>query len=337
MIRLASTSAVKKEALAAVLGPSIEIECIATNTFFVQPLGFKQAFQCCLDRLDQAKAVGPAVCIAIENYAEWIDGQSDLLDKCLVMVSDPLRGQLFQIGTRAIQVPREFWPSTESTVLKETIGSRIHAARPEFPADDWFAISGKTTRKIQIGKALSALLHRLNTTALQDMKSYPDFPKQGVNFADLFSLTANVESNGRLLDGLTARIEFAKHQYPRLAVVGLESRGLMLGYALAYRCQLPFIPARKPGKLPGRVERISFSKEYGSDELEIQREYTAGLTHAVIVDDVVATGGSLEAAAILCRRIGLESALILALTDIAPLRSQWQQRLAGLPVALLDA
>jgi adenine phosphoribosyltransferase len=233
----------------------------------------------------------------------------------------------------AQRVPDNFTPPRDAVLLNETIGSRIHQIHGHSP-DKWFP------RQEQIVAALHELFDLLNKpqATISGLRVFPDFPKMGVSFADLFSLTVQPDAMRRVLDGMAARIDYLKRTCPgKLVLVGLESRGLMLGFALAMQCGLPFIPARKPGKLPGKTFQVQFAKEYGADALEIQSEYVGEATHAIIVDDIVATGGSIEAAHALCKMVGLQIALVLALADIPPLRTEWRSRLASIPVALLCA
>lgn len=98
------------------------------------------------------------------------------------------------------------------------------------------------------------------------LKEYADFPKKGVNFVDIHPLMLNHEARQMVVDHLVERYKDAKLD----GIVCMESRGYYLGIPLAFALKIPFIPLRKPGKLPGKVHSASFNKEYGSDVLEIQ-------------------------------------------------------------------
>ena len=118
-------------------------------------------------------------------------------------------------------------------------------------------------------------------------------------------------------------------------VVGLEMRGIMLGFALADRLGVPFVPLRKPGKLPGRCLKQSFSKEYGEDAFELQQEYSSAIgSSAIVIDDVLATGGSMMAAVSLLRQLGKDIALVMVSLQVKELNQQWRNKLKGIDVSV---
>jgi len=124
--------------------------------------------------------------------------------------------------------------------------------------------------------------------------SYPDFPKPGILFRDMFSLLRDPAAFTELTNVM---VEYVQTYIPDCQViVGLESRGFLLGSVLALSLKLPFVPIRKPGKLPGELNRVTYSLEYGSDSFEIQKESIISGQKILLVDDLLATGGSLEAA-----------------------------------------
>ncbi|CAG2162486.1 unnamed protein product [Oppiella nova] len=127
----------------------------------------------------------------------------------------------------------------------------------------------------------------------ETVKSYPDFPKKGILFRDLFPVLREPKVFTELIDLMAERI--AAIEPKAEAIIGLESRGFLLGTPLALRLKLPFIPVRKPGKLAGHVRKVSYSLEYGTDSLEIQTQSVTNGLKCVIVDDLIATGGSLKA------------------------------------------
>jgi adenine phosphoribosyltransferase len=140
------------------------------------------------------------------------------------------------------------------------------------------------------------------TLSVEDLarrvRSVPDFPKPGILFRDLTPLLADPEAFAasiRLLAGTTERPE---------AVVGIESRGFIFGAALALHWSVPFVPARKFGKLPGRTVSEPYSLEYGKDVLELHQDALRAGQPTVIVDDLLATGGTARAAAALVERLG---------------------------------
>lgn len=128
----------------------------------------------------------------------------------------------------------------------------------------------------------------------------PDFPKPGIVFKDLSPVFSDAETFGLVVD----LFEEALSGDAIEAIVGIEARGFVLGAALATRMGKGFVPIRKPGKLPRATHRESYALEYGQDALEIHRDAFSDVSRAVLVDDVLATGGTAAAAAKLVERAG---------------------------------
>jgi adenine phosphoribosyltransferase len=146
-----------------------------------------------------------------------------------------------------------------------------------------------------------------------DLKSYiaavPDFPKPGILFRDIMPLLrSQFEPTIATLDALLDEDEWNRID----AVAGIESRGFILGAALALRRGRGFVCIRKQGKLPPPVSSLAYELEYGTATLEMQ----PGTGNVVIVDDVLATGGTMSAAADLCKRSGYQVTALLALIDL---------------------
>jgi adenine phosphoribosyltransferase len=137
-------------------------------------------------------------------------------------------------------------------------------------------------------------------TLKSQIRSIPDFPKAGILFYDITTLLRDPAGFGATLDALALPY---RDQGISL-VVGIESRGFILGGALADRLGAGFCPVRKPGKLPARTISESFQLEYGTDRLEIHEDGIEPGQRVLIVDDVLATGGTASAAARLVRRLG---------------------------------
>ena len=136
---------------------------------------------------------------------------------------------------------------------------------------------------------------------LRDLvRDIPDFPKPGILFRDLTPLMrdpAGWQEVIRRLSGLCDRLQ------PDL-IVGIESRGFIVGTALATAVRLGFVPVRKPGKLPGPVTGVDYALEYGTDRLEIQSDAFDGGARVLVVDDLLATGGTAAACAQLVTAAG---------------------------------
>jgi adenine phosphoribosyltransferase len=134
----------------------------------------------------------------------------------------------------------------------------------------------------------------------QHIRHVPDFPKTGILFYDITTLL-------REREGFKTTIDLMATPYGSQdidLVVGIESRGFILGAALAERLGAGFIPIRKPGKLPARALRESYALEYGQDALEIHEDAVSTGQRVLIVDDVLATGGTAAAAAQLVKKLG---------------------------------
>ncbi len=134
------------------------------------------------------------------------------------------------------------------------------------------------------------------------IRDVPDFPQPGILFRDITPLLADPRGFHIVLDALVHR--FVGEHID--AVVGIESRGFIFGGALAARLNASFVPVRKPGKLPHRTEKVSYSLEYGEAELEMHRDSLSEGASVLIVDDLLATGGTAAAAAELVDRQGAQ-------------------------------
>ena len=134
----------------------------------------------------------------------------------------------------------------------------------------------------------------------QHIRSVPDFPKQGILFYDITTLLRDPQ-------GFRMTVEMLSTPYQDQgidAVVGIESRGFILGAAVAERIGAGFVPIRKPGKLPAKSLKETYDLEYGKDAIEIHEDAIDKGQRVLIVDDVLATGGTASAAAQLVRKLG---------------------------------
>lgn len=136
------------------------------------------------------------------------------------------------------------------------------------------------------------------------IREVPDFPKKGILFYDITTLLKNKLGFATLIDALA---EYYLDKEIDL-ILGMEARGFIFGPALAYRLNAGFVPVRKPGKLPAATERVEYDLEYGSNALEIHKDAIQKGQRVIIVDDLLATGGTAEATAKLARKLGAEIA-----------------------------
>jgi adenine phosphoribosyltransferase len=134
----------------------------------------------------------------------------------------------------------------------------------------------------------------------QRIRHVPDFPKAGILFYDITTLLRDPEGFAITVDMLADPFMGKGID----AVVGIESRGFILGAAVAHRIKAGFIPIRKPGKLPSKTLKESYALEYGTDALEVHEDAVEKGQRVLIVDDVLATGGTASAAAQLVRKLG---------------------------------
>ncbi len=132
------------------------------------------------------------------------------------------------------------------------------------------------------------------------IRHVPDFPKPGILFYDITTLLSDARGFRDTVDALAAPYMGEDID----SVVGIESRGFILGAAVANALGCGFVPIRKPGKLPSRTVKASYSLEYGADSLEMHDDAVKPGSRVLIVDDVLATGGTAEAAASLVKQIG---------------------------------
>jgi adenine phosphoribosyltransferase len=136
------------------------------------------------------------------------------------------------------------------------------------------------------------------------IREVPDFPKKGILFYDITTLLKDKTGFATLIDALS------EHYLERNVdlIIGIEARGFIFGPALAYRLNAGFVPVRKPKKLPAETAKITYDLEYGTDTLEIHRDAVGNGQRVVIVDDLLATGGTAKACAQLVESIGGEVA-----------------------------
>ena len=132
------------------------------------------------------------------------------------------------------------------------------------------------------------------------VRTVQDFPKPGILFYDITTLLKDKTGFAQMIDALAAHYFEQKIDL----VLGIEARGFIFGPALAYRLNAGFVPVRKPKKLPAQTVRVTYDLEYGSDTLEIHEDAIEAGQRIVLVDDLLATGGTMEATVKLVRQLG---------------------------------
>jgi adenine phosphoribosyltransferase len=149
------------------------------------------------------------------------------------------------------------------------------------------------------------------------IRSFPDFPKAGILFRDIFSLTKDPEV---FADCISLLVEHVREYHADVEViVGLDARGFIFGPMMSLQLGIPFVPIRKSGKLPGETYKAVYSLEYGKDSVEIQKDACSAGQKVIIVDDLLATGGTLKAAVELLQQLKvavLECVVVIELADL---------------------
>ena len=161
------------------------------------------------------------------------------------------------------------------------------------------------------------------------IRNVPDFPKPGIQFKDVTTLLAEPAAVREIIAGWQAR--YADKQLD--AIVGIEARGFIFGAVLAYAMGLPFVPARKKGKLPAETIAEEFDLEYGTDIVEMHTDALKPGQRVVIIDDLLATGGTAEAVVRLVSRLGAHVVEAAFVVELPPLGGRG--KLAELPVHTL--
>lgn len=134
------------------------------------------------------------------------------------------------------------------------------------------------------------------------IRDIPDFPKPGIMFKDITPVLADPRAFNMCLDLMAERFDGKAFD----AVVGIEARGFIFGAALAARMRKAFVPVRKPGKLPAATLKVAYELEYGSDAVEMHQDAIRPRERVLVVDDLIATGGTAWAACELVRKLGGE-------------------------------
>jgi adenine phosphoribosyltransferase len=158
------------------------------------------------------------------------------------------------------------------------------------------------------------------------VRDIPDFPKKGILFRDITPLLADAEALRGAIEAMAGPFTGARID----RVVGIESRGFVLGAPVALRLGAGFVPVRKAGKLPSARIAESYALEYGNDHLEMHRDAVRAGERVLVVDDLLATGGTAAAAVTLTRRLGAEVVACAFLVELTPLGGR--RRLEGVDV-----
>jgi adenine phosphoribosyltransferase len=173
----------------------------------------------------------------------------------------------------------------------------------------------------------------LQETLLAAIRTIPDYPKQGILFRDITTMLGDARAFRRSVDELV-------HPYAGLKIdkiAGIEARGFILGGAIAHQLSAGFVPIRKKGKLPHETVRIAYSLEYGVDEMEMHKDAIVPGEKVILVDDLIATGGTAEGAVKLLRQMGAEIVAACFVIDLPDLGGRKKLEALGVDVRTLIA
>jgi adenine phosphoribosyltransferase len=168
-------------------------------------------------------------------------------------------------------------------------------------------------------------------TLADSIRTIPDYPKKGILFRDITTLMGDARAFRRAVDELVHPFAGAKID----KVAGIEARGFILGGAIAHQLSAGFVPIRKKGKLPHATIRVAYSLEYGVDEMEMHKDGVLQGERVILVDDLIATGGTAEGAVKLLSSLGAEVVAACFVIDLPELGGADKIRKLGVPVRTL--
>ncbi|NVK34540.1 MAG: adenine phosphoribosyltransferase [Rhodobacteraceae bacterium] len=176
----------------------------------------------------------------------------------------------------------------------------------------------------------------MTETSIQDellaaIRTIPDYPKEGILFRDITTLLGNARAFRRAVDALVQPWAGSKIEQ----VAGIEARGFILGGAVAHQLSAGFVPIRKKGKLPFETVQMTYSLEYGTDEIEMHKDAIRPGDKVIVVDDLIATGGTAEAACKLLQEQGAEIVAACFIIDLPALNGRSKIEALDVPVRTL--
>ncbi|KAE8440668.1 hypothetical protein EG329_006832 [Mollisiaceae sp. DMI_Dod_QoI] len=175
------------------------------------------------------------------------------------------------------------------------------------PADSTTTTTDNATRFESQSTSSAASASELARTKVElraALRQFPDFPIPGIDFVDILPLFADHSIHASLIRALELQVKSFNNGVRPDVIIGLDARGFLFGPSLALRLGSSFAPVRKRGKLPGPTEEAAFDKEYGQDFFQIQADAVKKGQTVLVVDDIIATGGSAQAAGNLAKQLG---------------------------------
>ena len=162
----------------------------------------------------------------------------------------------------------------------------------------------------------------------EHIREVPNFPKEGILFLDITTAVKDKKAMQYMIDFLAEKFENEKIDY----IAGIESRGFIFGAALAYKLNCGFVPIRKPNKLPAETIKETYSLEYGTDTIEMHSDALKAGDRVLVIDDLLATGGTAAAACNLVKRVGAEPVAAAFIIELDPLKGSTKIEASGVNV-----
>ncbi len=175
------------------------------------------------------------------------------------------------------------------------------------------------------------VIETVSDELLKSIRTIPDYPKPGILFRDITTLLGDARAFRRAVDALVQ--PWAGYKVDQIA--GIEARGFILGGAVAHQLSAGFVPIRKKGKLPHETVRVAYSLEYGLDEMEMHKDAIAPGEKVILVDDLIATGGTAEAAVKLLRQMEAQIVAACFIIDLPDLGGRKKLEALDVPVRTL--
>ena len=175
------------------------------------------------------------------------------------------------------------------------------------------------------------MMTNINSYVKDHIRIVPDFPKKGIMFPDITTATKDAKSMQYMIDFLFDKFKNENIDY----VAGIESRGFIFGAALAYKLNAGFIPIRKPNKLPADTIKETYSLEYGTDTIEMHADSLNEGDKVLVIDDLLATGGTACAACNLVKRTGAVPVAAAFIIELDPLKGRQKIEEAGVKVVTM--
>ena len=342
---LTSESRIKIDALSS-LFPYAHISYYSTSDAEIPEQPINSAGKCAGMRIDYVKENNELpkydAIVSIENGV--VLDKDKFCDVCFV-VFETCDGMRFVGNSKGIDIPPEYqdklMDATPNTYKLNnlgapvTVGSLINQEHPDIPDNNWMAHPkfGGFDRRLQIRDALCNCFNNYYNTLLgQNILSFQDFPKPGVEFKDLSKIISNPKYFQMLVDFMYFKILESGLKFDK--VVGLDARGFIYGPLLAYKCNAGFVMARKKGKLPGKSKSVDYGTEYSFDSIEIMEGIIKHNDRILIVDDLVATGGSLQAAKRLVEQFEGETVGCFCVLRVPDLAEMARDKLKDTPLVV---